>query len=88
MMLVNSIRRKVVATFILALCLLCFQVINLQATPKIAVEVRHGGTDSVGNRIADQIKEDVRLVSMLRIAVKDEPRLVLSLTTTYPENWS
>jgi hypothetical protein len=82
MRLVNSIRGKVVAIFIVALCLFCFQVINLQAAPKIAVELRHGGTDSVGNRLADQIKEDVRKISRLRIAVKDEPRMVLSISTT------
>jgi len=57
----------------------------LQAAPKIAVEVRHGGTDSVGNRLADKIIEDLRRISRLRIAVKDEPRLVLSISTTDPE---
>jgi hypothetical protein len=54
---------------------------TLQAQQKVAVEVKHKGSDSIGSRLAYQVKERIRSSSGLRIATANEPRVILYLVT-------
>jgi hypothetical protein len=62
---------------------ICFALMpqSVLAQRKIAVEVIHSGQDSVGARLAYQVKEDIRRSAGLRLTNIDESRLILHLLT-------
>lgn len=62
-------------------------------SPKAAIEVDHTGDDFVGQRLAYQLKEEIRRSSSLRLTNSNEPRLIISIITIdlekeYKGNWS
>jgi hypothetical protein len=68
----------IILTVFLALTLISQ---SASAQQRIAVQVIHSGKDSVGLMLSNQVKEDIRRSTGLRLTEIDEPRLIMHLTT-------
>lgn len=62
--------------------ILVFSPLTAMTAAKVAVEIQHHGTDTVGTRLTYQIKEGIRQSAGLSLTNANETRLVVYLVTT------
>jgi len=67
---------------LIILIVICFFVPQfVLAQKQIPIEIDHNGKDAIGTRLSYQIKEGIRRSAGLRLALGDEPRIVVHMIT-------
>ena len=82
-----STRRKLVmVTSSLAFFLLLISTGNIQAYEKINIEIEHNGADTIGRKLAHQVKERIGASYIFRLTFNNEPKgMKMIINTAEPE---